>query len=338
MVTLLTRIRHVERFRRLMRHRALIRDLITGFVPSLPDSLALDQLQPLGRAWRVSDVAQRMGGRVWLVRDAAGHPDAVLLLECLAAYDPNMGPRMEEYILMLTRDLEYNVVRCADGSPVLLAPLVFFAGPRPWPKPWYLNEWVPAVPGMMSVMRQREGQTLDIHNYARGERPPANLVSCMIALELERYRWTREPDACLELTRCLRQDLKPLLATAPDDLQRDFAAYVHAGFAETMPDAALPQAAAHSFAALEAAMVTLAATHLMRRNAGNAEAQAQDRTDFVQTTWGPEAGQAFRQRLAALPRAAWPTLTDLLTAFRAGRDPLERVDSSGNGQEPTKLC
>lgn len=335
MVTLLTRIRHIERFRRLMHHHALIRDLITGFVPSLPDSLALDQVQPLGRAWRVSDVAQRMEGRVWLVRDDAGQPDAVLLLECLSAYDPKMGERMEEYVAMLARDLERNVVRRADGSPVLLAPLVFFAGPRPWASPWYLNEWVPAVPGMLSVMRKREGQTLDIHAYARGERPPANLVSCMIALELERYRWSQEPDACLELTRCLRQELKPLLATAPDALQRDFAAYVHAGVAEAMPDAALPQAAAHSFAALESAVVARAAAHLMKRNAGNAEAQAQDRTDFVQATWGLEAGQVFRQRLAALPRAAWPTLTDLLTAFQAGREPLARVDPSGNGQEPT---
>ena len=119
-------------------------------------------------------------------------------------YDPDMGPRIAEYMSLLWQALAVQNVRQANGA--YRWPVAFRVGRHPWSVPWPLFD---RLDGLRGAVGYRPGLTIDIHAYAYRALPPANLVSCR---ELCRYRWERrETGIGAELVRILRQELLPRL-------------------------------------------------------------------------------------------------------------------------------
>ena len=324
---------HDAVFKRLGRHREIARDMLAFLDPPWPEAVPLARLQGLETEWIAAGMRPRLGDRAWLLRDADGHPQLALLLECQSSYDPDMGPRIAEYLSLLWQDLAVQNVRLADGAPVPLMPVVFHVGRRPWPKPWPLFDRLDSLRGAVGY---RPGLTIDIHAYAHRAPPPANLVSCMIQLELCRYRWERrETGIGAELVRILRQELLPLLPAGPSPLKRDFAAYVFAGLKEVMDDLALTPSAFRDLDRLEQEVVTFTEILQLEKQEGEARGMARMLVEYVDAVWGTETGQRFRERLLALDRAAWPAMRDLLAASHAGRDPLALLREAARDAEGT---
>lgn len=184
--------------------------------------------------------------------------------------------------------------------------------------------------GLRGAVGYRPGLTIDIHAYAHRAPPPANLVSCMIQLELCRYRWERrETGIGAELVRILREELLPLLPAGPSPLKRDFAAYVFAGLKEMVDDLALMPRAFRELDQLEQEVVTFTEILQLEKQEGVARMLV----EYVDAVWGADTGQRFRERLLALDHAAWPAMRDLLAASRAGRDPLDLLRAAARDAE-----
>ena len=328
-----TYIPHDQRFKILMRHPWMIWHLIVGFLPlRWPRTWQPGRLQPWPQEWITPDLSRRQGDMVWLLRDRRGHPLCALLLECQSEYDATMELRLAHYQLLLARALRRHNVKTGRGRPAPLLSLVFHVGPRPWPGPWLTFA---SAPGMSPAVVCQPGLTLDIHTYADREPPPHNLVSCMIMLELGRYRWAREPNAISELARLVREDLEPLLRHGPDELAQDFAAYVKSGLDETVSGLNWTADAFHSIHAVGQNMVTLAEhyrmTHETGHRKGHQEGRQEERlamlVESARLLWDAETSRRLRERLPALAFEAWPSLRDLHTAAQERRDPMQMVDA-----------
>ena len=336
-------------FKMLGRHPEIARDMLALLNPQWRTPVSLTRLQGLETEWLTTDLRPRLGDRAWLLKDADGQPQLALLLECQARYDPDMGPRMAEYMAGLWRVLALHNIRLANGAPVPLMPVVFHVGRHPWSRPWLLFDRVDDLPGAVGY---REGLTVDIHAYAHRPPPPANLVSCMIRLELCRYSWERrETGVGAALVRILRQELLPLLPAGPSPLKQDFAAYVFAGLKEVADDLNLTPRAWRDLEILEQEMVTLAeiiqqekqeslsegkALGLSEGKAqGLSEGKARILVEYVDAVWGTETGQRFRERLWTLEPATWPAMRELLAAAHADRDPLSLLSAAARDATET---
>ena len=99
---------------------------------------------------------------------------------------------MAGYMHWLGAALDRHDLRQANGAPLELVPRVFHVGPHPWATPWYVYERSDQMYGAMGF---REGATIDIHAFAQRARPAANLVSGIMAWELD----------CLRREDCTRQ-------------------------------------------------------------------------------------------------------------------------------------
>ena len=355
---------HDAIFKMLGRHREIARDMLAFLGPQWQTPVSLTRLQGLETEWLTADLRPRLGDRAWLLKDADGQPQLALLLECQARYDADMGPRMTEYMALLWRVLALHDIRLANGAPVPLMPVVFHVGRHPWSRPWLLFDRVDDLPGAVGY---REGLTVDVHAYAHRP-PPANLVSCMIRLELCRYGWERrETGVGAALVRILRQELLPLLPAGPSRLKQDFAAYVFAGLKEVAEDVNLTPSAWRDLEILEQEMVTLAEIIQQEKQESLSEGKAQGLSEgkaqgmsegkaqglsegkaqglsegkarilveYVDAVWGTEIGQRFRERLWALEPAAWPAMRELLAAARAERDPLSLLSAAARDADGT---
>ena len=119
---------HDAVFKMLGRHPEIARDMLAFLDPPWPAPVPLARLQALETEWIAASIRPRMGDRAWLLKDADGHPQLALLLECQSRYDPIMGPRITEYLSLLWQTLAVQSVRRANGAPVPLMPVVFHVG------------------------------------------------------------------------------------------------------------------------------------------------------------------------------------------------------------------
>ncbi len=327
------------RVKAVFRHRVVARDLARWHLKlAWPpgDELDPSRIEALPQEWIAtgSDLERRLADLVWLLRDRDGHPQLAVLLECQSRYDASMSGRMARYTLLLGQALARQGLRRADGSAVPILPAVFHAGPRPWLAPW---ERLTSPPDLPQATILQPGLTIDIHAYADDERPPRDLVSCMIGLEQRRHRWAHEDGAFARLLRYVDEALRPALQGQAPELERDFVAYVAAGFRSLFPELDFAEPTLRSLQALRREMITLAETYQRERQAGEREgrrageqegrrageqALSEALSDYVHMCWDEETSQAFRQRLSTLEMAVWPSLRALHAAYQAGRDPL----------------
>ena len=348
------------RVKAVFRHLIVARALMPYLNWPSGDEPDLSRIEALPQEWIATgrNLERRMADLVWLVRDRDGHPQRAVLLECQSRYDSNMSQRMARYTLLLGQALARQGLYRADGRAVPILPAVFHAGPRPWKAPW---ERIASPPDLPQTAILQPGLTIDIHAYAAADRPPRNLVSCMIALERGRYWWTRADGAFVRLLRYVDAELRPLLQAHGPELEQDFVAYIVAGYRSLFPELDFAEPDLRSLQALRRKMITLAETYRRERRAGEQEgrrigeqegrrigeqegrrigeqegyhkALLSERTDYVRLFWDEATSQAFRQRLSALDAALWPSLRALHAAYQEGRDPLQLLVSR-NGLAP----
>ncbi len=352
---------HDGRIKAMFRHPVFVRAFIqTTLEPRF--RFEAHQLHTLGSEWITSHARRRIGDCVWLLRDQTGQPQLALLIEFQASYDRDMTQRMAEYIHLLQQDLDRQALCKADGSPLDLVPLVFHVGPKPWPRPWYVYDRSDAMRGALGY---RKGTTVDIHAYADADLPQSNLALCLIALELNRLRGPgHEKEVGAEIVRIM-ETVESLLAEGPEDLARDFAAFIATGFTSVVADFALRPRTFGSLEALKTAMISFVEIKERRFRQGLAEGEARGEArgrtqgeargraqgeargraralaDFVGAAWSEETQRAFETRLASLATGAWPTIPDLYAARQAARDPLEllevandQIHPAANGRAP----
>ena len=328
------------RVKAVFRHRIVARDLMPYLEGPFEDALDLHRIVALPQEWIADgpDLERRLADLAWLIRDRDGRPQMAVLLECQSRYDASMSRRMADYTVLLGQALARQGLYRADGSTVPILPAVFHAGPYPWTIPW---ERIATSPDRPQAVILQPGLTIDIHAYADDERPPRNLVSCMIDLERGRYRWAREAEAFAQLLRYVDEELQPLLQAQPPELEQDFVAYIVAGYRSLFPELDFAESDLRSLQALRHKMITLAETYQRERQEGQRIGEQEgrhktllsERAEYVRLFWGAETSQAFRQRLPAVDVAFWPSLSDLHAAYQAGRDPLQLLVSS-NGLAP----
>ena len=293
----------------------------------------LSRIEALPQEWIATGrtLERRLADLVWLIRDRDGHPQLAVLLECQSRYDARMSRRMARYTLLLGQALARQGLYRADGSAVPILPAVFHAGPRPWLAPW---ERLASPPDLPQATILQPGLTIDIHAHADDdERPPRDLVSCMIGLERRRYQWAHEDGAFARLLRYMDEALRPALQGQAPELERDFVAYVVAGYRSLFPELDFAEPELRSLQALRHKMITLAETYQRERQAGAREERQQTLSEYVRLFWDEATSQAFHQHLSALDAALWPSLRALHAAYQEGRDPLQ-VLVSRNGLAP----
>ena len=322
------------RIKAVFHHRSVARDLMPYLGWPSGDALDLSRIAALPQEWIATgpNLERRLADLVWLVRDRDGHPPLAVLLECQSRYEPRMSRRMAHYTLLLGEALARQGLHRADGSEVPILAAVFHVGPYPWRVPWMR---ITAPPDLPQAAIVRPGRTIDIHAYAARDRPPRNLVSCMIGLERRRYQWARKAQSFVQLLRYVDEELQPLLQAQPPELERDFVAYIVAGYRALFPDLDFAESDLRSLQALRHKMIALAETYQRERQEGQRigeqeghhKALLSERTEYVRLFWDEATSQAFRQRLSAMDVAFWPSLSDLHAAYQAGRDPLQLLIS-----------
>ncbi len=333
-------------FKLLMQHPLVVLHLIRGFLrPRLNFPLPEAQWQAMDKEWITPDLERRISDRVWLLRDPAGQPRIALLLEGQSGYDADMTSRMATYMHGLLEALARHGLRQAHGAPLELMPLAFHVGPHPWATPWYVYDYSAQ---MHEAVGFRAGTTIDIHAFAQRARPAANLVSCVIAWELDCLRREGRLRQVGHATRRIIQaELRPLLAEGPAALRADFARYLATRVQGAVQGLALRPEAFDSLAALEADMVTLDEIKEDARQFGTQQGleqgleqgrqqgleqgRQQEKEDslveLVGLFWGQAAGQAFRKQLTRRNPSRWPAIRDLHAARQAGRDPFSLLDA-----------
>ena len=333
-------------FKLLMQHPLVVLHLIRGFLrPRLNFPLPEAQLHEMDKEWITSDMKRRISDKVWLLRDPAGQPRIALLLEGQSRYHARMTRRMAVYLHELGETLDRQALCQANGAPLEMMPLVFHVGPHPWATPWYVYAHSAQMHGAVGF---RAGTTIDIHAFAQRELPAANLVSCIIAWELDCLRREGRLRQVGQATRRIIQaELRPLLAESPAALRADFARYLATRVQGAVQGLALRPEAFDSLAALEADMVTLDEIKEDARQFGTQQGleqgleqgrlqgleqgRLQEKEDslveLVGLFWGEAAGQAFRQQLTRRQASRWPSIRDLHAARQAGRDPFSLLDA-----------
>ena len=260
------------RIKSVFRHRIVARDLMPYLERPFEDALELHRIAALPQEWIAvgPDLERRLADLAWLIHDRDGRPQMAVLLECQSRYDASMSRRMADYTVLLGQALARQGLYRADGSAVPILSAVFHAGPYPWTIPW---ERIATSPDRPQAVILQPGLTIDIHAYADDERPPRNLVSCMIELERGRYRWAREAEAFAQLLRYVDEELQPLLQAQPPELEQDFVAYIVAGYRSLFPDLDFAESDLRSLQALRHKMITLAETYQRERQAGEQKGQ-----------------------------------------------------------------
>ena len=136
------------------------------------------------------------------------------------------------------------------------------------------------------------------------------------------------------LLRYVDAELQPVLQGQVPELERDFVAYIVAGYRSLFPELDCAEPELLSLQALRHPMITLAETYPRERQAGEQEGWRKALTEYVHLCWDEATSQAFRQRLSALEATVWPSLRVLHAAYQEGRDPLQWLRDASNGYAP----
>ena len=328
-------------FKLLMGHPLVVLHLIRGFLkPQLDFPLREAQLHDMDKEWITSGLERRVSDKVWLLRDPDGQPRIALLLEGQSSYDAEMTFRMATYVNGLLENLERHGLRQANGAPLEMMPPVFHVGRHPWATPWHLYATSERLRGALGF---RPGTTIDIHAFAHRALPPANLVSGIIAWELDCLRREGKIGRVGQAARrIIQQELGPLLADSPVALRNDFARYLATRLQGKVPGIPLRPEAFVSLEVLEADMVTwdeikVALRQESReegREEGREEEAARKLAEFVTLYWNEAMGQAFQALLENRDARDWPALRDLRAAYEDGRDPCALLEASGASPMP----
>ena len=194
-------------YKQLFSRPRMVRDLLRGFAArGWSGGLDFASLTPLPAGFVSRDLRQRHGDAVWRVRfHDRGWLYLVLLLEFQSAVDRAMAVRMLTYTGLLYEKLIGGGELRAHGVLPPVLPVVIYNGRGPWSAAVEVADLIaPVEPALARHQPSLRYFLLDEGRADRGDLPPGNLVSALIALEANRDR-ERLPALLDELIALLRE-------------------------------------------------------------------------------------------------------------------------------------
>ena len=122
-------------YKRLYSFPEMVADLLRSVLPGkVVEEMHIGSLEKMSAEYVGDDFRRRHGDTVWRVRvegAAGGWAYALVLVEFQSSTDPTMALRVNEYTVMLYRDLlRAKMVKPGELPPVL--PIVLYNGESPW--------------------------------------------------------------------------------------------------------------------------------------------------------------------------------------------------------------
>jgi hypothetical protein len=211
---------HDSGYKLLYSHGAMVRDLLTGFVPGdWINQLDFTSLEKCSGSYISDDLRDRADDLIWRVRWGPRWLYVYMLLEFQSQIDPWMAVRIQTYIGLLYQDLIRAEQLSAGGRLPPVLPLVLYNGATPWSAAREMEPLIEPGPPSLAPYRSQQGYlVLDERRLAAEGRAPArNLSAALFRLEA-----SRSP---ADVMAIVRQLIDWLQAPEQTSLRRAFAVW-----------------------------------------------------------------------------------------------------------------
>ena len=193
---------HDSGYRHLFAAPAMMRDLLTGFVPhEWVGQADFSTLERVNGSYVSDDLRARHDDMVWRIRLCGRWFYVYLLLEFQSYPDRWMALRMHVYTGLLYQDL---IARRELGQPGLLPavlPIVLYNGQRTWRAAEHLDALQEvSPPGLAAYRAQARYLLIDERRFSQAHLPLRNLVAALFRLEQ-----ARTPEDYVQVIKHLRQ-------------------------------------------------------------------------------------------------------------------------------------
>ena len=180
---------HDSGYKLLYGHAAMVRDLLTGFVPGdWVRSLDLSTLERCSGSYVTDDLRDRADDLIWRLRWGEDWLYVYLLLEFQSTIDAWMAVRIQTYIGLLYQDLIRAEQLSAHGRLPPVLPIVLYNGAQVWNAAETLEPLIEPAPPVLAAYRPQQAYLLlDEQRLAKAEqRPTRNLSAALFRLEASR--------------------------------------------------------------------------------------------------------------------------------------------------------
>ena len=202
---------HDSGYKLLFAHAAMVRDLLSGFMPGAwVRELDLGTLERASGSYVSDDLRDRADDIIWRVRWGEDWLYVYLLLEFQSGVDSWMAVRIQTYIGLLYQDLIRAEQLSVAGRLPPVLPVVLYNGANAWTAAETLEPLIEPAPSVLEAYRPRQGYLLlDEQRIAKsGALPERNLSAALFRLEA-----SRGSAAAMDIVRALTDWLQ-----APDQL------------------------------------------------------------------------------------------------------------------------
>jgi hypothetical protein len=165
---------HDSGYKLLYSHGAMVRDLLTGFVPGdWINQLDFTSLEKCSGSYISDDLRDRADDLIWRVRWGPRWLYVYMLLEFQSQIDPWMAVRIQTYIGLLYQDLIRAEQLSAGGRLPPVLPLVLYNGATPWSAAREMEPLIEPGPPSLAPYRSQQGYlVLDERRLAAEGRAP----------------------------------------------------------------------------------------------------------------------------------------------------------------------
>ncbi len=180
---------HDSGYKLLYAHVAMVRDLLTGFVPGdWVRCLDLSTLERCSGSYVTEDLRDRADDIIWRLRWGDDWLYVYLLLEFQSTIDAWMAVRIQTYMGLLYQDLIRAEQLSARGRLPPVLPLVLYNGHQIWNAAETLECLIEPAPAVLTDYRPQQSYLLlDEQRLAKAEQAPTrNLSAALFSLEASR--------------------------------------------------------------------------------------------------------------------------------------------------------
>jgi predicted transposase/invertase (TIGR01784 family) len=177
---------HDSSYKYLFSHPAMVRDLITGFIPDeWLHGLDYDTLEQLPSEYISDDFRRRSDDLIWRVKVGGQWVYLYFLIEFQSSVDRYMALRVMVYLGLLYQDLIRQGDVLVDGRLPPVLPIVLYNGDARWTAPVDIAELIPPVPGLVGHFKpQLKYFLIDEHIHKDTElASQKNLVAAIFRFE-----------------------------------------------------------------------------------------------------------------------------------------------------------
>ncbi|WPL20119.1 Rpn family recombination-promoting nuclease/putative transposase [Thiorhodovibrio frisius] len=152
---------HDSGYKLLYGHAAMVRDLLTGFVPGdWVSSLDLSTLERCSGSYVTEDLRDRADDLIWRLRWGKDWLYVYLLLEFQSTIDAWMAVRIQSYIGLLYQDLIRAEQLSAHGRLPPVLPIVLYNGTQVWNAAETIEPLLEPAPPVLADYRPQQAYLL----------------------------------------------------------------------------------------------------------------------------------------------------------------------------------